>query len=542
VNRLGASPAGTGPAGPPRAGVALRRLLEPADRLFDRVYGSRWNPLYQSGALALLFLGVTVVTGVYLFLFYRIAEAHESVRAIQESVFLGAWVRSLHRYSADLALVATGVHVLRKLAQGHTWGPRALAWLTGILAVGAVLASGWTGLVLVWDAQALQIAVEGARLFDLLPVFAEPISRMFSGVQPVPSSFFFMNLFLHVALPLGVAAVVAVHVSRVARPVLVPPRAMARFTLLVLALFAAAWPVALAPEADLRVLPGEVATDLFFAPWLPLARRIPAAAHAALWVAGAAGLGALSRLWRPRRAIAVSSVDEDRCSGCTTCYQDCPYEAIAMVRRERPSKQTSEYVARVDPRLCVGCGICAASCAPMGVGPEGRTGRDQLVAVRAFADALPAAAASGPEVAILACRNHAEMAASLLERPGRRFVETHCSGSVHTAAVEQLLRRGFGGVLLLTCPPRNCSYREGPKWLEARLHDGREAALPARVDRRRVATAAFALAELGTVEARLAELERTAAELRPPRESGAEPEPECDREAAERVLAEVANG
>jgi Pyruvate/2-oxoacid:ferredoxin oxidoreductase delta subunit/coenzyme F420-reducing hydrogenase delta subunit len=297
--------------------------------------------------------------------------------------------------------------------------------------------------------------------------------------------------------------------------------------------------VAVAPAADLRALPGEVPTDFFFAFWLPVARRLPALAHAALWIAAAAGLASLAWLWRPRRPIAVSSVDEDRCSGCTQCYQDCPYEAIAMVRRERVSRQTSELVARVDPALCVGCGICAGSCAPMGVGPAGRTGRDQLVAARELADAVGPA---GRQIAVLACRSFAAEAAAILAAPGRHFVDTGCSGSVHTSVVELLIRRGFGAVALLTCPPRNCNFREGPKWLEARVHAGREAELQPRVDRRRVVLAAFSLAELGALRARLAELERTVAELEVEREELVEIDAECEIEPDASPLAEAAHG
>ena len=52
-----------------------------------------------------------------------------------------------------------------------------------------------------------------------------------------------------------------------------------------------------------------------------------------------------------------------------------------MVAREddRPT-----LIARVDPARCVSCGICAGSCAPMGIGPPGRSGRDQLAATRAL--------------------------------------------------------------------------------------------------------------------------------------------------------------
>ncbi|MDT8342278.1 MAG: hydrogenase iron-sulfur subunit, partial [Longimicrobiales bacterium] len=48
---------------------------------------------------------------------------------------------------------------------------------------------------------------------------------------------------------------------------------------------------------------------------------------------------------------------------------------------------------------------------------------------------------------------------------------------------------GGGGVLVASCPPRDCWNREGPVWLEERLFHGREAELKERVDRRRVRVA-----------------------------------------------------
>jgi ferredoxin/coenzyme F420-reducing hydrogenase delta subunit len=524
------------PALPPKAGVWLGRAFAPLDRLFDRLYGSRWNPLHQTGNLAILCFLVTLVTGLYLFLFYKIATPHASVARIQEEIFLGAWARSMHRYAADLAIVATVLHVVRKLIQGQTWGPRAWAWLSGVALLAIVFACGWTGLVLVWDTQAQQIAVQGARLFDLLPIFAEPISRTFAGHQPVGSSFFFMNLFLHVALPLGVAALVAVHVAKLARPALVPPRAIRWGALAALALLSLVWPVALAPEADLLALPGEMPVDLLYAFWLPVAQRVPPLAHLALWIAGFAGLALLARLWRPAAAIATSTVDEDHCSGCTSCYHDCPYEAIAMVKRERPSRQTSEYVARVDPDLCVGCGICAAACAPMGVGPRARTGRDQLAVARAFADR---AAPTGREIAVLACGNGHEPLFAALGQPGRVLYPTGCSGSVHTSVVELLLRRGFAGVAVLSCPPRNCFYREGPKWVNERLFHGREAELHERVDRRRVLHAAYSAAELDRVERELAAFAQRLAALDVEVEAQVDLVAACDSDKAAELLKEA---
>jgi len=524
------------PAGPPRAGILLGRLVAPLDALFDRLYGARWNPLHQTGNLAILCFLVTLVTGLYLFLFYKIADPWGSVARIQASIWGGGWARSMHRYSADLAVVAIALHVLRKLIQGHTWGPRAWAWVSGVLLLAAAFACGWTGLVLVWDLQAQRIAVEGARLFDLLPIFAEPISRTFAGVEPVGSSFFFVNLFLHLALPLGLVALLAIHVTRIARPALLPPRRLMAGALATLGLLSFVWAVELPPRADLRALPGAMPVDLFYAFWLPAAGTIPTPLLLALWIAGLGGLAAFALLWRPTPPIAVSTVDEDHCSGCTSCYHDCPYEAISMVRRERPSRQTSEYVARVDPELCVGCGICAAACAPMGVGPEGRDGREQLVAARAFADR---ARPTGVEIAILGCGTGHARTLAPLAGPRRSTWIGGCAGSIHSSAIELLLRRGFAGVLLLSCPPRDCRYREGPRWLEERLFQGHDAPLPERVDRRRVAIVSRSASELREIRAELASFESGLAGIRVVGETTVAMEPECDREEAEKRLREA---
>lgn len=504
-------PAETGPAGPPRAAALIENLLRPLDSLFSRAFGSKWNPLHQTGNLAVLFLATTIVTGLYLFLFYEIDRPAASVERIRGEVPLGGLLRSIHHYAADFALVATVLHLLRKLAQGHTWGPRALAWTSGVILLGVVLASGWTGLVLVWDAQALGLAREGARIADLLPIFSTPLTRGFSGSTPVPSSFFFMNLFLHVALPLGLAALLVVHVAKLARPALLPPRRIAWLALGLLVAAAAVLPVPHTPEADLLDLPGPTTLDLFYSWWLPFARAFGPVATLLMWLAAAALAFFAPRLWRPRgRPINTSWVDEKLCTGCTHCVDDCPYEAIAMVARRDFTTQKSEFVARVDPSRCVGCGICAGSCAPMGVGPFGRTGRDQLLALE---PRLVSARAKGRSILVFGCANSGWDRSPALRATSAEIVPLSCAGSLHTSAVEAALRRGVGGVLVLSCPPRDCRFREGAKWTEQRLYAGRAAPLHERVDRTRVAFATLSSAESGRAVALVEALARRAARV-----------------------------
>lgn len=472
-------------------GTGLWRLLARADAFMNRLYGWRYNPLYQSGTLVVVLLGVTLVTGLYLLVFYRVGAPYDSVARITEHVWAGRWIRSLHRYASDAAVLAALVHMFRVFAQGRTWGQRALAWVSGLMLLFVLLAAGWTGYVMVWDVQGQVLAVEGARLFDALPIFSEPISRAFVGEGALPGAFFFLNLFAHIALPMGLGLLLWLHVSRLARASLLPPRGLLWGVIGLLALVSVLWPVGMAPEADLLRLPGRAPFDVFYSFWVPVSRGLrPWHVWAATGAVAAVLL--LVPLWtrpRPPERPLPSVVDERLCTGCRQCYLDCPYEAIQMFARE---DARAALVARVDPALCVSCGICAGSCAPMGVGPPGRTGREQLTAARAF---VASWGASPPAVLVLACER--SVAGARLGDvsfdgahpggPGRVAVyPVSCAGSLHTSVMEYFLRAGAGGVLALACPPRDCWNREGATWVEQRMYRDREAELQARVDRRRV--------------------------------------------------------
>ena len=58
-------------------------LVDGLDRLFDRIYTSRYNPLHRTGTLAALCLAVALATGVYLLLVYEIGRPYESGARIQ---------------------------------------------------------------------------------------------------------------------------------------------------------------------------------------------------------------------------------------------------------------------------------------------------------------------------------------------------------------------------------------------------------------------------------------------------------------------------
>jgi ferredoxin len=504
---------------------AARRALTVLDATATRLYGWTWNPVHQTGTVAAAMLLVLLATGLYLVLYYRVGAPAASVAAIAADPWVGSWMRTLHRYASDLFVVAVLLHAFRMFAQSRTWGPRSLAWVSGLFLFGLGLVCAWTGFVMAWDSFGERLGREGARLLDVLPVFSEPLSRIFAGDRPVPSAFFFVNLFVHIAVPLAMGIALWLHVSRVARPVLLPPKPLLWSIVGALTAASVILPAPLGAPANAFTLAPTTPTDLFVAWWLPLSERF---APGGVWVVTL--ISTLIALMVPRiarkpreGALAPSVVDPRLCTGCNQCPQDCPWDAIAMVKREddRPA-----LVARVDPDRCVSCGICAGSCAPMGVGPPGRTGRDQLATVRS---ALEIAGVDGlPIVAICCAQAPAGQVAELRLR-GAYVHPVSCVGNLHSSVIELFVRNGAPGVIVFGCPARDCVSREGPKWLYERVFNDREAELQPRVDRRRVRIATLAPGDGGGSIAALGAFAHDLAAMdRPDREPDAALDMVCD--------------
>jgi heterodisulfide reductase subunit A len=66
----------------------------------------------------------------------------------------------------------------------------------------------------------------------------------------------------------------------------------------------------------------------------------------------------------------ISVVDADMCTGCGTCIELCPYNAL---------ERTEDDKAHVIDVLCKGCGICAASCPERAIDIRGFTS-EQIIA------------------------------------------------------------------------------------------------------------------------------------------------------------------
>jgi NAD-dependent dihydropyrimidine dehydrogenase PreA subunit len=71
---------------------------------------------------------------------------------------------------------------------------------------------------------------------------------------------------------------------------------------------------------------------------------------------GAISSGKIMQVISPSRYRPV--VDIERCAGCQTCVEVCPFEAIEMKRIPGSRK----LKAVVNEEKCLGCGVCVLQC------------------------------------------------------------------------------------------------------------------------------------------------------------------------------------
>jgi ferredoxin len=460
VNTTGLASTGAGAA-------AWRRL----DHGFDAVFGAGASPLRHLGALGVTCGALLAASGAWLYAVLDTSAA-EAWRSIAEH---GGWPRSLHRYAADALVALMSLHALREALLHRTRGFRRWSWLSGVVLIALVYASGIGGFWLHWDRLGQYSAQATAEWLDALPLLHTPLARNFIGAASVGDRLFSLFVFVHIGLALLIGLTLWLHVLRLAQPAVWPPRRLAAGLVLTLGALALAWPVAV----DEAARPAQAPTTLALDWWLlfihPLAER---AGPLAAWALVAAGFAALVALaFVPRRAAPVAAqVDAGNCNGCRRCETDCPFVAITMVPHPL---RVGRQLAQVDAARCAGCGLCAGACpsaTPFRHGAALASGIDlpgaDVAGLRQRLRAGLAAARGSPPVAIFHCAEGADPGP--LRGQGVVLLALPCIGALPPSFVEYALRDGAAGVLLAGCRSGGCAYRLGERWTAERLAGRRE--------------------------------------------------------------------
>ncbi len=467
---------------------------------FSKAFGKQ-NPFYHLGGLGFYFFYIMLVSGIYLFFYYEptVAGSFDQLqRLTREQWYLGGVMRSLHRYAADGMVLVMALHIMREWVMGRFRGARWFSWITGVPLVVMVYLSGIIGFWLVWDKLAQFIAVRTSEWLDWLPIFASPMARNFLHNTDIADLLFRLLIVMHISIPLFLLAAMLVHVKRVSRAHIMPPKMLALGTLAALLLLSLLHPVASQSRADLGAAAGTLDMDWFYLFAYPM---IKPGSVGMLWILFIAALMLMILLpWLPPRpgSKPVAAVNLDYCSGCGLCADDCPYEAIAMRGRSDAHPYFLQE-ASVIASNCVRCGICTGACPssnpfrhatalPLGRSGSLKSGIEMpqwnVDMVRRQVDHAMSDPGAADRILLVGCEHGIDIRACAADAVMPLAVP--CIGMLPPAFVEHALRKGAAGVLLCGCRHGDCYHRLGGDWLQERLSNERRPFLRHSVDRSRV--------------------------------------------------------
>lgn len=144
-------------------------------------HGTGWA--FTTGSLLILLMGVQLVTGVALAMYYVPTPllAYDSVRFITDTVTLGWLLRGLHFWGASFIVVAAGVHLMRVFFYASYKAPREVTWLSGVVMLLLILAFSLSGYLLPWDQKAYWATTVTINIAAGTPVLGEQVANVLRG-------------------------------------------------------------------------------------------------------------------------------------------------------------------------------------------------------------------------------------------------------------------------------------------------------------------------------------------------------------------------
>jgi len=113
--------------------------------------GTNW--FYTLGSATMFIFAMQAITGVFLSMYYTpsATQAYASITHMTNDVFLGEFVRGLHKWGSSLMIILIFLHMARTFFFGAYKYPRELNWVIGVVLLVLTMVMGLTGYLLPFD-------------------------------------------------------------------------------------------------------------------------------------------------------------------------------------------------------------------------------------------------------------------------------------------------------------------------------------------------------------------------------------------------------
>jgi quinol-cytochrome oxidoreductase complex cytochrome b subunit len=180
--------------------------------------GTNW--FYTLGSATMFAFLSQAITGVFLAMYYEpdATRAYESASHISNDVFLGEFVRGMHKWGATVMIILIFLHMARTFFFGAYKYPRELNWVIGVILLVLTLAMGLTGYLLPFDQRSFWATVVAVNINASGPIVGPYLADFLrAGAEFGPttiSRFYALHMLL---IPGLIIALIGAHLYLVAK-------------------------------------------------------------------------------------------------------------------------------------------------------------------------------------------------------------------------------------------------------------------------------------------------------------------------------------
>jgi menaquinol-cytochrome c reductase cytochrome b subunit len=180
--------------------------------------GTNW--FYTLGSATLFAFLSQAVTGVFLAMYYTpsVTEAYESTRRITNEIFLGEFVRGMHKWGSTMMVILIFLHMGRVFFFGAYKYPRELNWIIGFVLLILTFVMALTGYLLPFDQRSYWATIVAANITASGPIVGPFLGDFLRGGAEFGATTLARFYSIHMLLVPGlIAALIGAHIYLVTR-------------------------------------------------------------------------------------------------------------------------------------------------------------------------------------------------------------------------------------------------------------------------------------------------------------------------------------
>jgi menaquinol-cytochrome c reductase cytochrome b subunit len=180
--------------------------------------GTNW--FYTLGSASLFAFLSQATTGVFLAMYYdpSATHAYESARHITNDVFLGEFVRGMHKWGSTVMVILVFLHMARTFFFGAYKYPRELNWIVGAVLLILTMTMSFTGYLLPFDQRSYWATIVGVNINGTGPIVGPFLSDFLRGGAEFGATTLSRFYAIHMLLvPGAIAAMIGAHLYLVAK-------------------------------------------------------------------------------------------------------------------------------------------------------------------------------------------------------------------------------------------------------------------------------------------------------------------------------------